>query len=86
MFECHCKGETMVCRQSFRCLCCNKNSMCMGTLKIVSNVLLSRLGLYIDEIIGDHQCGFRRNRSTTGQIFCIVHQLFSTMRQYISYS
>jgi hypothetical protein len=22
------------------------------------------------EIIGDHQCGFRRNRSTTDQIFC----------------
>ncbi|KAJ4444905.1 hypothetical protein ANN_06704 [Periplaneta americana] len=42
-----------------------------------------------DEIIGDHQCGFRRNRSTIDQIFCIrqimekkweykgtVHQLF----------
>jgi hypothetical protein len=26
---------------------------------------------YIDEIVGDHQCGFRRNRSTTDQIFCI---------------
>jgi hypothetical protein len=25
----------------------------------------------IDEIIGDHQCGFRCNRSTTDQIFCI---------------
>jgi hypothetical protein len=24
-----------------------------------------------DEIIGDHQCGFRRNRSTTDQIFYI---------------
>jgi hypothetical protein len=42
-----------------------------------------------DEIIADHQCGFRRNRSTTDQIFCMrrilekiweynetVHQLF----------
>jgi hypothetical protein len=42
-----------------------------------------------DEIIGYHQCGFRCNRSTTDQIFCIrqilekkweynetVHQLF----------
>jgi hypothetical protein len=37
-------------------------------------------------ITGDHQCGFRRNKSTTDQIFCIrqileeyngtVHQLF----------
>jgi hypothetical protein len=44
---------------------------------------------YIGEIIGDHQRGFRRIRSTTDQIFCIrqilekkweynetVHQLF----------
>jgi hypothetical protein len=51
--------------------------------------LLSRLIPYIDEIIGDHQCGFLRNRSSTDQIFCIpqilkkkweynetVHQLF----------
>jgi hypothetical protein len=57
--------------------------------KIVSNILLSRLIPYIDENIGDHQCGFRRNRSTTDQIFCIRQTLEksgSTMRQYISYS
>jgi hypothetical protein len=24
----------------------------------------------MDDIIGDHQCGFRRNRSTTDQILC----------------
>jgi hypothetical protein len=41
---------------------------------ILSNILLSRLSPYIDEIIGDHQCGFRRNRSTPDQIFCI-HQI-----------
>jgi hypothetical protein len=57
--------------------------------KIVSNILLSRLGRYIDEIIGDHQSGFQHNISTTDQIICIrqvlekkweynktVHQLF----------
>jgi hypothetical protein len=27
--------------------------------------------IYTEEIIGDHQCGFRRNRSTTDHIFCI---------------
>jgi hypothetical protein len=37
--------------------------------KILSTILLSRLISYADEIIGDHQCGFRRNRSTTDQIF-----------------
>jgi hypothetical protein len=39
--------------------------------KILSNILLSRLSPYRDEIIGDHQCGFRRNRSTTDQSVCI---------------
>jgi hypothetical protein len=56
---------------------------------ILSNILLSRLTPYADEIIGYHQCGFQRNRSTTDQIFYIrqileknweyngtVHQLF----------
>jgi hypothetical protein len=59
------------------------------TYKILSNILLSRLIPYAKEIIGDHQCDFRRNRSTIDQIFCIrqipekkweyneeVHQLF----------
>jgi hypothetical protein len=36
--------------------------------KFFPNILLSRLSPYIDEIIGDHQCGFRHNRSTTDQI------------------
>jgi hypothetical protein len=62
--------------------------------KILSNILLSRLTPYVDEIIGDHQCGFRCNRSTTDQIFCIrqileqkweyngtVHQLFIDLRK-----
>jgi hypothetical protein len=57
--------------------------------EMLSNILLSRLSPYVDEIIGDHQCRFRRNRSTTDHILCIrqilekiweynetVHQLF----------
>jgi hypothetical protein len=36
--------------------------------KMLSNILLSSLSPYVDEIIGDHQCGFRRNRSTADQI------------------
>jgi hypothetical protein len=57
--------------------------------KVLTNILLSRLSLYIDEIIGDHQHGFRCNRSTTGQIFCIrqiLDKKESTIRQYINYS
>jgi hypothetical protein len=29
----------------------------------------------LDEIIGDHQCGFQRNRLTSDQIFCICQIL-----------
>jgi retron-type reverse transcriptase len=60
----------------------------------LSNILLSRLIPYADEINGAHQCGFRRNRSTTDQIFYIrqilekkweyngtVHQLFTDFKK-----
>jgi hypothetical protein len=56
--------------------------------KILSHIL-ARLTPYADEIIGDHQFGFRGNRSATDEIFYIrqilekkweyngtVHQLF----------
>jgi hypothetical protein len=46
-------------------------SLLSTTYKIRSNIRLSRLTRYAEEIIGDHQCGFRRNRSTTDHIFCI---------------
>jgi sorting nexin-29 len=39
--------------------------------KILSKILLARLAPYDKEVIGDHQRGFRRNRSTTDQIFYI---------------
>jgi hypothetical protein len=64
-------------------------SLLWTSYKILSNILLSRLSPHIDEVIGDHQCGFQCSRSTTDQIFCIcqileekweynetVHQLF----------
>jgi hypothetical protein len=56
---------------------------------MLSNILLARLTPHVNEVIGDHQCGFHCNRSTTNQIFHIwqilekkwkyngmVHQLF----------
>jgi hypothetical protein len=46
-------------------------SLLSTSYKILSNILLSWLSPYIDVIIGDHQCGFQRSRSTTDQIFCI---------------
>jgi hypothetical protein len=44
-------------------------SLLSTSYKMLSNILLSRLSPYIGEIIGDHQCGFRRNSSNTNQIF-----------------
>ena len=46
-------------------------SLLPTTYKMLSNILLSRLIPYAKEIIGDYQCGFRHNRSTTDHIFCI---------------
>ena len=43
----------------------------LTTYKVLSNILLSRLTPYAEEVIGDHQCGFQRNRLTTDHIFCI---------------
>jgi len=64
-------------------------SFLQNTYKILSNILLSRLNPYTKEIIWDHQCDFRRNRSTIDHKLCIrqilekkweynepVHQLF----------
>jgi hypothetical protein len=46
------------------------------TYKILSSIVLSRLTLYAEEIIGDRQCGFKCNRSPNDHIFCIrqIHE------------
>jgi sorting nexin-29 len=64
-------------------------SLLSTSYKILSNVLLTRLTPYVDEITGVHHCGFQHDRSTTDQIFYMrqilekkweysgtVHQLF----------
>jgi len=69
-------------------------SLLPTTYPILSSILLSRFTPYAKEIIWDHQCGFRRNRSTTDHIFCIrqileinweyneaVHQLFTDFKK-----
>jgi hypothetical protein len=50
-------------------------SLLPTSYKILYNILLSRLIPHADEIVGGHQCGFRRNRSMTDQIFYIHHIL-----------
>jgi len=62
--------------------------------KISFNILLSKLIPNAEGIIGDHQCGFCSNKSTTDHIFCIrqtlkkkwkynkaVHQLFTDFKK-----
>jgi hypothetical protein len=61
----HKKGDKTDCNNYRRI------SLLSTTYKMLSNILLSRLLLYIDEIIGDRQFGFQRNRSNTDHIFCI---------------
>jgi hypothetical protein len=43
-------------------------SLLSTSCKMLLNILFSSLSPYV---IGDHQCGFGCNRSTTDQIFCI---------------
>jgi len=40
---------------------------------MLSNIPLSRLTPYAEQIIGDHKCGFQCNRSTTDHIFFFCH-------------
>jgi hypothetical protein len=58
-------------------------SLLSTSYKILSNILLARLTPYADEITGDHQCVFRRNRSTTDQIL-YIQQILEKNWQYKS--
>jgi hypothetical protein len=46
-------------------------SLLPTTYKTLSNILLSSLTPYAGETTGDHESGFRRNRSTTDHMFCV---------------
>jgi hypothetical protein len=52
----HKKGDNIYC-SNYRGI-----SLLSASYKILLNILLDRLTPYADEIIGDHRCGFRRNR------------------------
>lgn len=53
--------------------CTNYRGICLlnTSYKVMAKILYNRLVGYTEEIIGDYQCGFRRARSTTDQIFAI---------------
>jgi len=77
----HKKGDKTDCNN------CRGISVLPTTYKILSNILLSRLIPYEKEIIGDHQCDFRRNRSTIDHIFCIrqiLEKNENTLKKFVS--
>jgi hypothetical protein len=41
---------------------CRGISLLSTSYKMLSNILLARLTPYVDEIIGNHQCGFQHNK------------------------
>lgn len=49
--------------------------------KIPSHLLLSRLTSYFTEIVGENQCGFWGNRSTTNEIFAFA-QILGKHREF----
>jgi hypothetical protein len=65
-----------ICKKGDATDCSNYRGSLLSTkYKILSIIQLSKLTPYAEEIIGDHQCGFQRNRSTTDHIFCIRQML-----------
>ena len=56
-------------------------SLSSTSYKILSNILLSGVTQYANEIIGENQCGFRRNRSTINHIFSL-EQIFEKKWEY----
>ena len=62
-------------------------SLLPTTYKILSNILLSRLIPYAEEVIGDHQCGFQCNSQSLIIYSAFVRYLRrngNTMKQCIS--
>jgi len=49
--------------------------------KVLSNVLLNKLKPYGEEIVGEYQRGFRRGKSTMGQIY-VVKQVMEKYYEY----
>jgi hypothetical protein len=79
---------------------CNdsRGILLLSSYKILWNILLSRLSPYIDEIIGDHQCGFRHScihhilekhweyTETVLQFFLDFKKAYDAVRREVLYS
>jgi len=70
------------------CRSCKGILLLPCTYEIVCSFVLSCSTRYLEEIIGNHERGFRRDRcTTTDQIFCIrqIIEHGIIIKQYISY-
>ncbi|KMQ83699.1 endonuclease-reverse transcriptase [Lasius niger] len=56
-------------------------SVLNSAYKILSFILCERLKPYLDDNIGDYQCGFRPGKSTTDQIFTL-RMILEKTREY----
>ena len=62
----------LIYRKSYKTDCSSYRGISLlSTTYKISNILLTRLTPYAEEIIWDHQCEFRRKGSTTDIPFCI---------------
>jgi sorting nexin-29 len=59
------QGDKLECR-NYRGI-----SLLNVTYKIFANLLTRYMEPYVEEISGGYQCGFRKGRSSTNQIFCL---------------
>ena len=69
----HKKGSKLQCK-NFRGI-----SLLNICYKVLTRIITDRLQDYFEETLGDYQCGFRRNRSTTDHIFtisCILEKCY----------
>jgi len=68
----HKKGDIMEC-SNYRGV-----SLLNTAYKILSNILFARISPFAKNIIGNYQCGFRKNGSTANQIFTLRQILEKT--------
>ena len=63
------------------CSNCRGVSLLNTAYNILSNILFARISPFAENIIGNYQCGFRKNRSTTNQIF-MLRQILEKTKEF----